>query len=82
MQLNNKAFWRSTTQASDRRGGLVLLRPVAWIWTALYSILLSGTLYQFGGLQACLAGSAAMLAASWAATLALPTTPTLRPAIP
>ena len=41
----------------------------------LLGILLSGTLYQFGGLQACLAGSAAMLAASWAATLALPTTP-------
>ncbi len=37
MQLNNRAFWRFTNQASDRRGGLVLLRPVAWIWTALYT---------------------------------------------
>ena len=48
----------------------------------LLGILLSGALYQLGGLQACLAGSAAMLAASWAATLVLPTAPTLRPAIP
>ncbi len=40
MQLNNRAFWRFTNQASDRRGGLVLLRPVAWIWTALYTIIL------------------------------------------
>ena len=48
----------------------------------LLGILLSGALYQLGGLQACLAGSAAMLAASWVATLALPAAPTLRPAIP
>jgi predicted MFS family arabinose efflux permease len=34
--------------------------------------LLSGLLYQAGGLTACLAGSAAMLAASFAATLFLP----------
>ncbi|WP_192898711.1 organoarsenical effux MFS transporter ArsJ [Crenalkalicoccus roseus] len=34
--------------------------------------LLSGLLYQWGGLPACLWGSAAMLAACWAASLALP----------
>ena len=34
--------------------------------------LLSGLLYQAGGLQACLAGAALMLAACWAITLALP----------
>ncbi|SFL09143.1 organoarsenical effux MFS transporter ArsJ [Falsiroseomonas stagni] len=37
-------------------------------------ILLSGLLYGSGGLPACLAGSAAMLAACWAVTLGLPTT--------
>ncbi len=37
-------------------------------------ILLSGLLYGFGGLPACLAGSAAMLAACWTVTLGLPTT--------
>lgn len=35
--------------------------------------LLSGLLYSAGGITACLAGSAAMLAACWAATLLLPT---------
>lgn len=35
--------------------------------------LLSGLLYQLGGLPACLWGSAAMLATCWAVTLALPT---------
>ncbi len=35
-------------------------------------ILLSGLLYGAGGLAACLVGSAAMLAACWAITLALP----------
>ncbi|WP_375461102.1 organoarsenical effux MFS transporter ArsJ [uncultured Enterovirga sp.] len=35
--------------------------------------LLSGLLYQIGGIQACLIGSAAMLAACWLLTLALPT---------
>lgn len=35
--------------------------------------LLSGLLYQWGGLTACLAGSALMLAASFATTLLLPT---------
>lgn len=35
-------------------------------------ILLSGLLYGIGGLTACLVGSAAMLAACWAITLALP----------
>lgn len=39
----------------------------------LLGILLSGTLYQLGGITACLAGSAAMLAACWVLTLALPT---------
>lgn len=34
--------------------------------------LLSGLLYQWGGLQACLWGSALMLTACWVATLALP----------
>jgi hypothetical protein len=34
--------------------------------------LLSGLLFQAGGIQACLAGSAAMLAACWLITLALP----------
>jgi predicted MFS family arabinose efflux permease len=34
--------------------------------------LLSGMLYAAGGIGACLAGSAAMLAACWAVTLALP----------
>jgi hypothetical protein len=34
--------------------------------------LLSGLLYQGGGLAWCLAGSAAMLATCWAVTLALP----------
>jgi predicted MFS family arabinose efflux permease len=36
--------------------------------------LLSGLLYGWGGLSACLMGSALMLAACWAVTLALPTT--------
>jgi predicted MFS family arabinose efflux permease len=36
--------------------------------------LLSGVLYQWGGLVAALAGSAAMLVACWLVTLALPTT--------
>ncbi len=35
--------------------------------------LLSGLLYQWGGLTACLTGSALMLAACFAVTLALPT---------
>ncbi|MBX9700653.1 MAG: MFS transporter, partial [Acetobacteraceae bacterium] len=35
-------------------------------------ILLSGVLFGMGGLEACLWGSAAMLAACWAITLALP----------
>ena len=39
----------------------------------LLGILLSGALYQAGGLTACLIGSAGMLAASWAITLLLPT---------
>ena len=35
-------------------------------------ILLSGLLYGWGGLVACLMGSAAMLATCWVTTLALP----------
>jgi predicted MFS family arabinose efflux permease len=38
----------------------------------LIGTLLSGLLYQVGGLTACLAGSAAMLAACWALSLVLP----------
>jgi predicted MFS family arabinose efflux permease len=39
----------------------------------LVGILLSGALYQMGGMLACLAGSAAMLGLCWAVTLSLPT---------
>ena len=39
----------------------------------LLGILLSGALYQAGGISACLLGSAAMLALCWVITLALPT---------
>ena len=39
----------------------------------LFGILLSGVLYQIGGMTACLIGSAAMLALCWLITLALPT---------
>jgi predicted MFS family arabinose efflux permease len=46
----------------------------------LIGILLSGALYQAGGMVACLLGSAAMLAACWAITFLLPTTAPLRPA--
>ena len=38
----------------------------------LIGILLSGVLYQVGGMTACLAGSAVMLALCWLITLALP----------
>jgi len=38
----------------------------------LVGILLSGALYQVDGLSGCLVGSAALLAASWALTFALP----------
>jgi predicted MFS family arabinose efflux permease len=38
----------------------------------LIGILLSGALYQAGGMLACLAGSAVMLGLCWAITLALP----------
>lgn len=47
----------------------------------LLGILLSGLLYQVGGLSACLAGSAIMLAACWTTTLALPSAPALQPAV-
>jgi predicted MFS family arabinose efflux permease len=39
----------------------------------LFGILLSGVLYQIGGMTACLVGSAAMLALCWLITLLLPT---------
>jgi hypothetical protein len=45
----------------------------------LIGILLSGALYQLGGMVACLLGSAAMLAACWAITFLLPSTAPLRP---
>jgi MFS family permease len=41
----------------------------------LLGILLSGALYQWGGMTACLAGSAAMLIACWSITFLLPVTP-------
>jgi hypothetical protein len=40
----------------------------------LIGILLSGALYQIGGIVGCLAGSAAMLGACWLISLALPST--------
>lgn len=40
----------------------------------LLGILLSGVLYQAGGMTGCLLGSAAMLTVCWAITLGLPTT--------
>lgn len=39
----------------------------------LFGILLSGVLYQIGGMTACLVGSAVMLALCWLITLMLPT---------
>lgn len=47
----------------------------------LIGILLSGALYQAGGMSACLIGSAAMLFVCWAITLLLPSTsePALAP---
>ena len=39
----------------------------------LFGIMLSGLLYQVGGMTACLIGSAAMLALCWLITLLLPT---------
>jgi hypothetical protein len=38
----------------------------------LIGILLSGALYQLGGMTACLFGSAAMLGVCWAVTFLLP----------
>ena len=38
----------------------------------LVGILLSGALYQMGGMTACLVGSAVMLSSCWAITLILP----------
>jgi predicted MFS family arabinose efflux permease len=47
----------------------------------LIGILLSGALYQVGGMSACLIGSAAMLVSCWAITLMLPSSraPALAP---
>jgi predicted MFS family arabinose efflux permease len=42
--------------------------------------LMSGLLYQAGGIQACLIGSGLMLAACFVATMALPVRPTSVPA--
>jgi predicted MFS family arabinose efflux permease len=42
----------------------------------LAGILLSGLLYQWGGMTACLAGSAAMLIVAWLITFLLPLSPT------
>ena len=39
----------------------------------LLGILLSGALYQIGGMSACLVGSAVMLASCWAISFLLPT---------
>jgi hypothetical protein len=41
----------------------------------LMGILLSGALYQLGGMTACLVGSAAMLAICWLITFLLPVLP-------
>jgi predicted MFS family arabinose efflux permease len=46
----------------------------------LAGTLLSGLLYQWGGITGCLAGSAAMLLACWGITLALPLSPSTRTA--
>ena len=47
----------------------------------LIGILLSGALYQLGGMTACLFGSAFMLAFCWVITLALPLTPESRASV-
>ena len=47
----------------------------------LIGILLSGLLYQLGGMTACLAGSAVMLAVCWLITLFLPKQRTLEQAV-
>jgi predicted MFS family arabinose efflux permease len=44
----------------------------------LGGILLSGLLYQWGGMTACLIGSAAMLIVSWLMTFLLPVSPTVQ----
>ena len=44
----------------------------------LGGILLSGLLYQFGGITACLIGSAIMLVISWLITFLLPVSPAMR----
>ncbi|MGE0311305.1 MAG: organoarsenical effux MFS transporter ArsJ [Lautropia sp.] len=47
-----------------------------------FGTLMSGLLYQWGGLQFSLIGSALMLAACWLVTLALPSRPVLDPSLP
>jgi Na+/phosphate symporter len=42
---------------------------------------MSGLLYQWGGIGACLIGSGLMLASCWAATQALPKSKTAEPVI-
>jgi hypothetical protein len=44
----------------------------------LIGILLSGLLYQFGGITACLTGSAAMLLICWLITFLLPASHAVR----
>ena len=44
----------------------------------LIGILLSGLLYQFGGITACLTGSAAMLLICWLITFLLPVSHAVR----
>ena len=48
------------------------IRRAANAMGRFFGTLMSGLLYQWGGLAWSLAGSAAMLAACWAVTLALP----------
>jgi hypothetical protein len=43
----------------------------------LFGIVLSGLLYQWGGITACLIGSAVMLVISWAISFLLPLSPAL-----
>lgn len=47
----------------------------------LLGTLLSGLLYQFGGIYACLVGSALMLLSCWLVTLLLPTSADVQPAL-
>ena len=76
--------WDATTHRSyvpsrDRADGDgawdpedALFVPVRDSAGRLIGVLLSGALYQLGGMTACLFGSAAMLAVCWATTFLLP----------